>query len=47
MLPPGLQVPPPPQFGPADVAPLGTPAAPLVRRSIADARDNQLPPGKQ
>jgi hypothetical protein len=47
MLPPGLQVPPPPQFGPTDVAPLGTPATPLVRRSVADARDNQLPPEKK
>ena len=45
MLPPGLQVPPPPQFGPSDIAPLGTPAAPLLRRSLGDAQDNQPPAG--
>jgi len=47
MLPPGLQVPPPPQFGPSDAAPLGTPGAILLRRNVADAKDNQPPAGKQ
>lgn len=39
VLPPGMQVPPPPRFGPDDIAPIGEPGAQLKRRNVDDAKD--------
>jgi len=41
VLPPGSQVPPPKQFGPDDIAPVGKPEQPLKFRSSDDAIDGK------
>jgi hypothetical protein len=41
VLPPGAQVPPPKQFGPDDIAPVGKPEQPLKFRSPVDAIDGK------
>jgi hypothetical protein len=42
ILPPTIQVPPPKQFGPDDVAPVGKPDTPLKVRHVEDAKDDKV-----
>lgn len=42
VMPPARQWPPPKQFGPADVAPVGSPDAELTRRNLDNAKDGKL-----